>query len=148
MGNRFSYEFAMKEYEKLSAYLEKGGFRHDVSGSLRRKKSDIGDIDVVVMGDEKIILEYIIKYPEIGHRINQYEYMLESGISIHIIAEVEAEYTYTLWHSTGPKPHVKLIENMYTDKNKQLDKMVVDEKDLYESIGLAYIIPEERYRMV
>ena len=148
MGKRFSYGFAIEEYEKFSSYLTKGGFKHGVSGSLRRKKDDIGDIDVVVVGQEKAILDHVEKYGKIEGRINRYEYMLVSGISVHIIPETEEAYVYTLWHSTGPKSHVKLIEDMYTDKNKTINKNVDDEKDLYLDIGLKYIDPEERYKEV
>ena len=148
MGKRFSYGFAIKEYKKFSFYMEKGGFKHSASGSLRRKKEDIGDIDVVVVGREKTILDYVEKYCEIEGRINRYEYMLVSGISLHIIPETEDAYVYTLWHSTGPKPHVKLIEDMYTDKNKTINKNAEDEKTLYFDIGLDYLEPEERYKKV
>ena len=45
---RYSYEFAMGEYIKLEKYLEEKGYKSEPSGSLRRKRKDVGDIDFLV----------------------------------------------------------------------------------------------------
>jgi len=45
---RFDYWFAIEEYKKVEKYLEKYGYRCEVTGSLRRRKEDVGDIDIVV----------------------------------------------------------------------------------------------------
>ena len=131
---RFDYEFAMREYKKVEIYLEKYGYRCEVTGSLRRNREDVGDIDIVVgeKKDGKIKIEnlkeietkvllIISKYNEIKRRINHYEFLLKSGISIHMIPEISKQFNYTLWHSTGPKPHVKLIKKIYKEKGKKID---------------------------
>jgi len=45
---RFEYKFAMEEYEKIKKYLVKSGYRCEPTGSIRRKKDDIGDIDITL----------------------------------------------------------------------------------------------------
>ncbi|MEI6856972.1 hypothetical protein [Psychrilyobacter sp.] len=135
--------------------------RCEVTGSLRRKKKDVRDIDIVVKKNEnkKIkvenlkdvdikVLEIVSKYNEVKKRINNYEFLLKSGISIHMIPETSKQFNYTLWHSTGPKPHVKLIKNMYKEKGKKIDMENTVEGEIYEKIGLKHLQPEKRWEIV
>ncbi len=158
---RFDYQFAMEEYKKVEKYLEKYKYRCEVTGSLRRKKKDVGDIDIVVgkNEDKKIntenlkevetkVLEIVCKYSEVERRINHYEFLLKSGIFIHIIPETSKHFNYTLWHSTGPKPHVKLIKKIYEEKVLEIDMENTVENKIYENIGLKYLEPEKRWELV
>jgi len=154
---RFSYEFAMEGYKKVKKYLDRYQYRCEVTGSLRRKKEDIGDIDIVV--NKKIdienleeleteVLEIISKYSEVERRINHYEFLLKSGISIHMIPEISKHFNYTLWHSTGPKLHVKLIKDIYGEKGMKIDMENTEEKQIYEKINLEYMEPEKRWESI
>ena len=91
---RFDYQFAIEEYKNVEKYLEKHGYKCEVTGSLRRKKKDIGDIDIVVgkkenkkinienlEGLEKKLLEIVFKYSEIEIRRNHYEFLLKTDVS-------------------------------------------------------------------
>ncbi len=147
MEKRFNYKFALKEYRKLYKYIKEKGFRCDVSGSLRRKRSDVGDIDFVVEGSEEVVLEAVSLYPYIEKPINRYEFMLKSGICIHAIPEKKNKYTYTLWHSTGPKAHVKYIEEIYAKRGMEIEVENACEEDIYHKIDLEYMEPEERYKL-
>ena len=129
MEKRFDYNFAVKEWRKLEEYLKENSLICDISGSLRRKKKDIGDIDFLVEGDLPTILKIIEKYPDIVRRINNEEFLLKSGISIHTIGEKKSEYTYTLWQSTGPKSHVKYIKKVYKEQKKIINLEVEFEKN-------------------
>jgi DNA polymerase/3'-5' exonuclease PolX len=144
---RFDYDFALKEYKKLSIYINEKGFKCDLSGSLRRRTKDVGDIDFLVEGHEKDVLDVVSKYPEIKKQINRYEFLLESGICIHAIPEIEKKYIYTLWHSTGPKVHVKYIEKVYLIKGLEIDMENIQEEDIYKRIGFDYLSPEDRYKL-
>jgi DNA polymerase/3'-5' exonuclease PolX len=159
---RFKYEFAMKEYGKIKEYLEECGYRCEPTGSIRRKKEDVGDIDIVLTDEtnnlklkskkrlgelEDEILEVVSKYSEIESRINRYEFMLKSGISIHMIPELREHFDYTLWHSTGPKPHVKLIKEIYRKKGFSINMVDTDEEKIYTDIGMEYMRPEERFNV-
>ena len=130
---KFDYKFAMVEYNKIKKYLEKYGYKCEVTGSLRRKKEKVGDVDIVVKENKKInienlkriekkVLEIVSKYSEIEKRINYYEFLLKSGISIHIIPEISMYFNYTLWNSTGPKLHVKLIK-------KDFGQLILEQKN-------------------
>ena len=145
MEKRYSYEFAMEEYRKLEEYLKRNSYRCEPSGSLRRKRGDVGDIDFVVEGREDDILSVVEEYPEVEERINRYEFLLKSGITIHTIPEIEEMYNYTLWQSTGPKKHVEWIKGLYREKNIKLRRSNIDEVEVYRGAGVKYILPEERY---
>lgn len=143
---RFSYEFAMEEYEKLAEYLKEIEYSAEPSGSLRRGRSDVGDIDFLVSGKKREVLEVVGEYPEIVRRINKYEFQLKSGICIHVIPEVKEKYNFTLWQSTGPKKHVGWIKAIYRDRGIELRRENIEEREIYEDIDLEYIEPENRYR--
>ncbi len=144
---RYSYEKALYEYRKLKDYLQSKGYnRVEPSGSLRREKEDVGDIDFVVLGEKEEVLKVVEEYREVDYRINEYEFQLKSGISIHTIPEVKEMYNFTLWQSSGPKPHVKWIKEIYRKQKKELIKLEIDEKDIYKNIGLIYIEPKDRYK--
>lgn len=158
---RFDYRFAMEEYKKVENYLKKYKYRCEVTGSLRRKKEDIGDIDIVVGKSEGKknnsenlkeleikVLEVVSKYSQVKKRINHYEFLLKSGISIHMIPETSKHFSYTLWHSTGPKPHVKLIKKIYEEKGMKIDMENTVENEIYENIELEYLQPEKRWELV
>ena len=188
---RFNYRFAMEEYKNVEKYLDGYKYRCEVTGSLRRKKEDVGDIDIVVgnqlsLSDslsiheysdstqksmnksemwskrekvkleskekleelEEQVLETVSKYSEVERRINHYEFLLKSGISIHMIPEISKYFNYTLWHSTGPKPHVKLIKKIYSEKGREIDMENTVEKKIYEDIDLEYLEPEKRCRLM
>lgn len=147
MGKRFDYDFALREYKKLSLYISENGFKCDPSGSLRRRTKDVGDIDFTIEGHEKNVLDIVSKYPEIKKQVSKYEFMLDSGICIHAIPEIKSRYTYTLWHSTGPKAHVGYVENIYNIKGIKIAKENIDEADIYKRIGFDYLEPGERYKL-
>lgn len=146
MEERFSYEFAVEEYRRLEEYLSQRGYRCEPSGSLRRKREDVGDIDFLVLGEKREVLEVIGSYPEVERRINKYEFQLRSGICIHAIPEIEKRYNFTLWQSTGPKKHVKWIKEIYRERELELRRENIEEREIYTEVDLEYIEPEERYR--
>ncbi|MGL4308156.1 MAG: hypothetical protein ACRC0W_02885 [Cetobacterium sp.] len=145
MNKRFPYEFAMEEFHKLKKYMEMNNIDIYPSGSLRREKLDVGDIDFVAVGNKEKVLEIVKNYKEIKERINEYEFLLESGISIHAIPEFKKEYIYTLWHSTGPKSHIKNIKDLYIKNKIEINKEVENEEEIYTKIGMNYICPKDRY---
>lgn len=144
MEKRFDYNFAYKEYLKVSEYFKGKGWKHCESGSLRRKREDVGDIDVVVCADEELVLESFAEFEEVDYRINHFEFKLKSGIDVHLIPETEEMYNYTLWQSTGSKPHVKRVKEVYTNKNIKINVEFEDEKEIYDEVGMDYSLPVER----
>lgn len=144
MEKRFDYNFAYGEYLKVSKFLSEKEWKHCESGSLRRKRKDVGDIDIVVCADEELLLKTFENFEGVDYRINHFEFKLKSGINVHLIPEKKDMYNYTLWQSTGSKPHVKRIKDLYRSKNKKISTTFEKEDEIYSEIELEYFSPVER----
>ncbi len=46
MSVRYNYKDAEKELKKVEEYLSENKYEYSVTGSMRRKKVTIGDIDI------------------------------------------------------------------------------------------------------
>lgn len=154
---RFDRKLGEVEYKKIKKYFEDLGYTIEGTGSFRRRKEDIGDLDLVItrkgrkgetlLDLEEEILKLGRNYKEVKEKINRYEYLLESGISIHLIPEVMEKFIYTLWNSTGPKPHVAKIKEEYKEMGKKVNKeLVKDEREIYLNLGRDYIEPKDRWK--
>lgn len=142
---RVNYKEAYKEYERIKELFDKEDIVYSLTGSMRRKKSTIGDIDIIIK-EKSIKLEKIIK--EIGdlssiNKNGDYFIITKSGIDVQLIFQ-ENEYIYNLWTSTGSKHHVAKIKNIYKEKKIELPKKVENEQEIYQRIGMTYLKPEMR----
>lgn len=142
---RVSYDLAYIAYENIAIFLDKHNKRYNLTGSMRRKKEDVGDIDLLIEGEKKELLNLIETYSGILKKIDdEGNYLLKSKIKLQIIWEIKEEYDYTLWHSTGTKAHVKKIKELYKKSEKKINKKNFDEKKIYQNIELEYIELENR----
>ncbi len=118
----------------------------DLAGSIRRGKSLVGDVDIVVgTQDESAVNTYILKYNGIkristsgpGHIAG----FLHYDIPFEIIIVPPAEYCATLFWATGSKNHLaRLIPGL--DRN--MTKGCTTETEIYQRFNLSYIPPEIR----
>ncbi len=133
--------------------------RVDALGSLRRKASTVGDIDISASSkDPKITMDHFIKFPnatrvlEKGDRSGSI--MLPGNIRADLMVETPDAYGALLQHFTGSKHHNIAIRDMAIKKGwsvsdygiyigGKLQKLDTEEK-LYKKLGLAYIPPEIR----
>jgi len=137
------------------------------TGSLRRKKSLVGDIDLLVLPvfNQKAIdldrstqlLQKIAGFPFIRKLVSLkrtagdisalYETIYE--IDIEIIVACEKTWAWQMFMTTGSKRHISELEE-YTWKEKipRLEdhsrKELKSEGSIYSSMGLQYIPPELR----
>lgn len=132
-----------------------------IAGSLRRKKETIGDIDILVTSKnpEKVMQKFI--------HLSQAKEVLAEGLTksvilthqdIHVDLRVVAPDSFgaALQYFTGSQAHnVRLREmavkqglkiNEYGVFQTKDDKKIAgkDENEIYEIMGLAYIMPELR----
>ena len=113
MSIRYSYSDAIVELKKIEEYLSGKGYCYSVTGSMRRKKSTIGDIDIIIKKHENIFDEIISEFIEIDKITDREKFVvsLKSGILLQFIF-VEENYNYHLWSSTGSKKHLKNIKEI------------------------------------
>ena len=145
MDIRYEYKKAEEEYKKAAKFLEENGYEFSVTGSMRRKKSTIGDIDIIIKAKESEFDFIVLNYKEIENIVDREKFVvkLKSGIPMQLIF-VEENFNYHLWTSTGSKKHVKNIKEIYKIRRIELNEAVLSEDEIYKKIGMDFIPPEKR----
>lgn len=135
----------------------------DVLGSMRRKKSTIGDIDLSIVTDEKYVKDIIQRFVDYPQKLGiesqgdkKASIIAANGMGIDLRITSKDTYGAMLQYFTGSKAHnIKLREhalklglssNEYgikNIKNREVKKFS-NEKDFYNYLGLDYIEPEMR----
>ncbi len=139
----------------------KGVKQVDPLGSLRRKASTIGDIDIAVATDNpNMVIDHFIKFPKTQKVLEKGEktasILLPGDVQVDLMVQPLNSYGSLLQHFTGSKHHnIALreyalrkglslseygIKNIRTKKLKNLRT----EKEFYNYLGLEYIQPELR----
>ncbi|HRN70269.1 MAG TPA: DNA polymerase/3'-5' exonuclease PolX [Candidatus Woesebacteria bacterium] len=164
---RMPLPFALSLSKEISRYLQElpEVKRTDSLGSLRRRVSTIGDIDISVVAEEKDfqkIVDYFLQYP--GKRSVEgagpakASIIAAGNIRIDLRVQDAKSYGSMLQYFTGSKAHnIKLREyalkkgyslSEYGLKKVKGDNPIVkefaDEESLYNFLGLPYIPPEIR----
>jgi len=140
--DKIDYNIAYEKYKKISIVLDKLNLKYELTGSMRRKKPKVGDIDIIIESDnEDKVREHIKKELSIAEIDNEGKFKYEQNIIIQIIVVKKENYDYNLWTSTGSKNHVKNIKNVYFEKNIEIPKKEID---IYSKINMDFILPEER----
>jgi len=136
----------------------------DPLGSLRRKASTVGDIDIACASKDPIkTLEHFVKYKNTKRVLekgdNTASIILANGAHIDLMVHEPSVYGSVLQHFTGSKHHNialreyanKLglslseygIKSLKTNRKHKFSK----EKDFYEYLKLSWIPPELREDM-
>jgi DNA polymerase (family 10) len=135
-----------------------------IAGSLRRKKTNIGDIDLIVMVDLAQIksiyqklsaLSAILKVLQKGSRKMQIQ-LKKIPIRVDIRFIEKSAYGSALLYFTGPKEHNLAMRKLAITKGFKLNEYGLyerlsmkrlagqTEKSVYQMLGLPFINPENR----
>jgi len=135
---------------------------YDVCGSYRRGKSEIGDVDIIVMcrNDlyEKLINTLIseLNNIEVLSRGNIKCSLLMYNIQVDLRHVNKSQWTTMLLHTTGPsisniklrsiakRKGMKLNEYGLYDRETNKRIRVNSESAIYKRLGLEYIEPKDR----
>lgn len=160
---RIPYSIAKKICDKIIEKLKTLKEIKEISpaGSLRRKKSTIGDIDILISSTKpEIILNTFTKLKDIqkilGKGTTKATIILKSGIQADLRVLPPKSWGAGLLYFTGNKNYnirlrklaikqgYKLNEYGLFDKNT--GKMIAGktENEIYKKLGLKYIEPEKR----
>jgi len=158
------YSEILKIAERVKAELQPHCHRIEIAGSIRRKKPECRDIEIVaipkpyetglfasgiaeVVGKwQKVKGELPCKYTQRllpnGLKLDLFFAVPENWGLIYAIRTGSADYSHkvlaTAWVSRG----YKCVDGMLTYNGKQYD--VREEIDLFNRIGIPYCNPEER----
>lgn len=136
----------------------------DPLGSLRRMVATVGDVDISVSTrDPKKVLAHFFKYPGIDKVLGKGEkalgrVILKGGQQVDLRLSSSDEYGSMLQYFTGSKQHNILLRELALRKGfslseygiKEIKKRKIktkkynNEKDFYQTLGLAWIPPELR----
>lgn len=133
----------------------------DTLGSLRRRASTVGDIDLSVATDDpKAVFDRFVSFPMVTRVIERGEHsssvLLPQNIQVDLMIQPKDQYGSLLQHFTGSKHHNVALREYSLKKNMSLSEYGIkdtktgkvskfsDEKDFYAHLGLSYIPPEIR----
>ncbi|MCX7905283.1 MAG: DNA polymerase/3'-5' exonuclease PolX [Elusimicrobiales bacterium] len=158
---RFLISEAMESAKGLVDYIRSLGYsRVEYAGSLRRGKETIGDIDILVEGNENLS-EDIVKYPLIEKVIakgsTKVSIILKNSIQCDIRIVKPESFGAALCYFTGSKEHNIALRELALKngfvlneyglfKKGKVDKAIAgrSEEEIYKALNLQYIPPELR----
>ncbi len=158
---RTRLDIAAQVVSPLVAYLEDHSEvqRVNVAGSYRRRKSTLGDLDLLTISDagEKVIAHFV-DYEDVSDIISQGEtrstVKLRSGMQVDLRVVPEESYGAALLYFTGSKPHNIQLRDMALARGWKVNEYGVfedqvriageSEAEIYACFDLPFIPPELR----
>ena len=157
------YETAKKIGEEVLEQIKPYIIKGEIAGSIRRKKPEVHDIDLVIipknefmiMGNIKMALKSFGKFEMKGYQILRVKGKNDEKIDCYIANE--KNYEVLILIRTGSVNHnIKLAKKaislgMKLDFSKGLvnsktRKVIANtEKTIFEILNMAYVEPENRY---
>ena len=141
----------------------------DIAGSLRRSRETIGDIDILASAEKEDVesifdafVDHKLVVEVLGRGDTKSSVRSETGRQVDLRIVKPHEYPAALMYFTGSKEHnivlrqrardrgmslneyglFKLKEDKETDFDQQVE--TTSEDDIYQKLGLNFIIPEHR----
>lgn len=159
---RLLLPFATMIAEEVIEWLKKDPnvVRVDPLGSLRRRVSTVGDIDIAVATDKpKAVIEHFVQYPKKVKIVEAGDIsatlLLAGNVHVDLMAQPVKLYGALLQHFTGSKQHnvalrtyaqkkgLSLSERGIKTKDGKLQTFAIEE-EFYKKLGMDWIPPEIR----
>jgi len=129
------------------------------AGSIRRKKSNIGDIDIIIetFDHEKVLdkfskMKFVAKIIGVGKE--KATVLTKEGIQVDVRAAAEDFFGACLLYFTGDKNHNIWLRKIAIKKGWKLNEYGLfegnkriagkTEEEIYSKLGLKYLKPEKR----
>jgi DNA polymerase (family 10) len=138
----------------------KGVVAAETAGSLRRMKTTVGDLDLLVAcKDSTLVMKAFVSQKEVVRVIGQGETKssieFSNGIRAQLWAHPPERFGTALQYATGSKDHNVRLREIALDKGLSLSEHALTKKngkeilcatelEVYEALGLPYIPPELR----
>ena len=152
------YQKALQIAEKVKQQLEPYCDRIEIAGSIRRKKPQVKDIEVVAIPNDRFQLGMIVnKWKKIrGDISGKYlQRTLPEGINLDLFFATERNWGYIFSIRTGNAEFSRQIlangwvKAGFTGKEGMLiknsqEQEIREEIDLFNLIGIDFVPPEQR----
>lgn len=151
-GHIIEYMKKCKEVKKI-----------EYAGSLRRQKETIGDIDILVTVKDGTknagkVIKHFVEYGDVINVVAEGDtkssVILDSGIDVDLRVVEEESFGAALHYFTGSKEHNIRVRDLAKKKGLKVneygvfkgEKLVAGktEEEIFQSVGLPFIIPEIR----
>ena len=131
----------------------------DVSGSVRRWKETVGDVDFLVISDQPAkVMDVFVSLPQVAsvhsHGVTRSSVRLKSNMNADIRVIPEQSFGAALQYFTGSKPHNIALRRIAIARGWKLNEYGLfegreqvagaTEVDVYGKLGLQWIPPELR----
>jgi DNA polymerase (family 10) len=158
---QFLFGEVMHLAEEVKKQVQQSGLtdRCEITGSIRRKKEVVKDIDMIATSDHaNHLMDYFTTLPLVEEIIAKGDtkstVRLQNGINMDLRVVGDKEYPYVLNHFTGSKEHNTAIRHRARTMGIKVneyglfreEKLIEcqSEADIYSILGLDYIPPELR----
>ncbi len=157
-ATRFKLSVAEAEAEALVAFLRECG-RVVVAGSYRRRRDTVGDLDVLVTAKNGVAVgDRLVGYENVAHVLahgpTRTTVVLRSSLQVDVRAVPDESYGAALLYFTGSKAHNIALRGLANQHGWKLNEYGLfsgkrriagaTEEDVYEKLGLPFIVPELR----
>jgi len=161
-GNRIPLGVAWPFAQELIFYLREvpGVFSAEAAGSLRRMRSTVGDLDLIVASSEsKLVMQSFIDQPKVFQVISQGETKCSVEFDNHLRAQLwvhpPERFGTALQYATGSKEHNVRMRELAIKQGLSLSDqsllrtdgaeiLCAEEPEVYSTLGLPWIPPELR----
>ncbi len=159
----YPFKVAEKESKKVIKNLKKikEVIRIDAAGSLRRKKSTIGDIDILVLTTNPVrVVDAFTNMKDVKDILAKGEtkatVVLKSGIQVDVRLLPKESYGAGLLYFTGNKNYNIYLRRIAIEKGYKLNEYGLfdrktgklisgkTEEEIFKKLGQKYLKPEER----
>ncbi len=148
--------------EQIVEQLKKSNLtdKIEISGSIRRMRETIGDIDILAVSNQsKKLMDFFSELNDVENIIVKGEtkttVWLKAGISCDLRVVKNKSFASALQYFTGNKEHNINIREIAISKNLKLNEYGLfdnknkfiycsNENDIYEKLGMQYMPPEMR----
>jgi DNA polymerase (family 10) len=154
-----AYPLALEIIEQLMNV--KGVVDAQPAGSLRRMRSTVGDLDILVAAkDSSAVMEAFIKLPRVnrvlGKGPTKSSIEFNDGVRAQVWVHPPEKFGTALVYATGSKDHNVRLREIALAKNLSLSEhsfaklksdgeiVCATEEEVYETLGLPWIPPELR----
>src|SRR6185436_7366453 len=131
------------------------------AGSLRRMRSTVGDLDILVAAkDSAPVMEAVVKLPRVSRVLGKGEFKssieFTDGVRAQIWVHAPEKFGTALQYATGSKDHnvqlrqlaldkgLSLSEHSFAKTNGKGEIFCATEEEVYKTLGLQWIPPELR----
>ncbi|HAO93833.1 MAG: hypothetical protein A2X93_05715 [Deltaproteobacteria bacterium GWC2_56_8] len=163
ISGKWKISTSLRYGEVFSDYIKTvpGVYEIVLSGSLRRWKEEVGDLDILATcRDPKAVMERFLSHPEIRDVLAKGEtkstVVLKSGLQVDLRALDRQSFGAALQYFTGSKAHNVAIRDRAKRMGLKVSEYGVfdsatgkrvagsNEEEVYKAVGLPWIPPELR----